>query len=193
MRCAALALLLAALPAAAQTPSDESLNRLIELQNLPAQLRTLLPTTINVANQEVARRLAGDSDWTTEQRAALERVAARYIDRMQRELFQSESLLNEMKVISRNALRSTYTQEEVDAMIAFYGSPVGQSVLSKQGDFAKAAMPQIFRVMSEYHSQISRRMMPEFQRDLEQEMESIIQPAPRSGSSRGKSGTSKRR
>ena len=50
LRSLVLAALLAALPAAAQTPSDESLNRLIELQNLPAQLRTAVPAATDFTN-----------------------------------------------------------------------------------------------------------------------------------------------
>ena len=44
---------------------------------------------------------------------------------MNREVFQSEELLNQMREISRDAMRQTYTQEEVDAMIAFYHTPAG--------------------------------------------------------------------
>ena len=48
-------LLAATLPATAQTPSDESLDRLISLQNIPAQLRENLPSAANMAKQAIAR------------------------------------------------------------------------------------------------------------------------------------------
>lgn len=48
LRSLVLAALLVALPAAAQTPSDESLNRLIELQDTPSQIRTILPASSDI-------------------------------------------------------------------------------------------------------------------------------------------------
>ena len=119
-RSLALAALLAALPAAAQTPSDESLNRLIDLQNLPAQLRAAMPAATDFANQEIARRINDNTRLNPEQRAALQRAAEQYVAGMNREVFQSEEMLNQMREIDREAMRQTYTQEEVDAMIAFY-------------------------------------------------------------------------
>ena len=124
-RSLALAALLITLPAAAQTPSDESLNRLIELQNLPAQLRTAVPAATDFTNQEINRQINSNTCLSPEQRAALQRASEQYVSGMNREVFQSEELLNQMREISRDAMRQTYTQEEVDAMIAFYHTPAG--------------------------------------------------------------------
>ena len=124
-RSLALAALLITLPAAAQTPSDESLNRLIELQNLPAQLRTAVPAATDFTNQEINRQLNSNTRLSPEQRAALQRASEQYVSSVNREVFQSEEMLNQMREISRDAMRQTYTQEEVDAMIAFYHTPAG--------------------------------------------------------------------
>ena len=121
-RSLALVALLAALPAAAQIPSDESLNRLIELQDIPSQIQTILSSPSDIVKQYINRRLSNDNELTPTQRTALAEVLQRYTLRANREVFQSEEVLSELRRIQHDAMRKTYTQEEVDAMIAFYGT-----------------------------------------------------------------------
>ena len=185
-RSLALAALLITLPAAAQTPSDESLNRLIDLQNLPAQLRAAMPAATDFANQEIARRINDNTRLNPEQRAALQRAAEQYVAGMNREVFQSEELLNQMREISRDAMRQTYTQEEVDAMIAFYHTPAGQSVLNKQGDLTKTMMPPMMRLISQRYEQVSQRLTPQFRREVERIRLEAERTEPPRHSGRGK-------
>ena len=77
-RSLALVALLIALPAAAQTPSDESLNRLIELQDSPSQIRTFLSSSSDMVKQYITRRLNNDNELTPTQRTALAEVLHRY-------------------------------------------------------------------------------------------------------------------
>ena len=181
-RSLALAALLAALPAAAQTPSDESLNRLIDLQNLPAHM----PAATDFANQEIARRINDNTRLNPEQRAALQRAAEQYVAGMNREVFQSEEMLNQMREIGRDAMRQTYTQEEVDAMIAFYRTPAGQSVLNKQGDLTKTMMPPMMRLISQRYEQVSQRLTPQFRREVERIRLEAERTEPPRHSGRGK-------
>ena len=185
-RSLALVALLAALPAAAQTPSDESLNRLIGLQNLPAQLRAAMPAATDFANQEIARRINDNTRLNPEQRAALQRAAEQYVAGMNREVFQSEEMLNQMREIGRDAMRQTYTQEEVDAMIAFYRTPAGQSVLNKQGDLTKTMMPPMMRLISQRYEQVSQRLTPQFLREVERIRLEAERTEPPRHSGRGK-------
>ncbi|WP_167746759.1 DUF2059 domain-containing protein [Eikenella corrodens] len=185
-RSLALAALLITLPAAAQTPSDESLNRLIELQNLPAQLRTAVPAATDFTNQEINRQINSNTRLSPEQRAALQRASEQYVSGMNREVFQSEELLNQMREISRDAMRQTYTQEEVDAMIAFYHTPAGQSVLNKQGDLTKTMMPPMMRLISQRYEQVSQRLTPQFRREVDRIRREVGHTEPPLHSGRGK-------
>ncbi|WP_167745611.1 DUF2059 domain-containing protein [Eikenella corrodens] len=185
-RSLALAALLITLPAAAQTPSDESLNRLIELQNLPAQLRTAVPAATDFSNQEINRQINSNTRLSPEQRAALQRASEQYVSGMNREVFQSEELLNQMREISRDAMRQTYTQEEVDAMIAFYHTPAGQSVLNKQGDLTKTMMPPMMRLISQRYEQVSQRLTPQFRREVDRIWREVGRTEPPLHSGRGK-------
>ena len=172
-RSLALVALLAALPVAAQTPSDESLNRLIELQDIPSQIRTILSSPSDIVKQYINRRLSNDNELTPTQRTALAEVLQRYTLRANREVFQSEEVLDELRRIQYDAMRKTYTQEEVDAMIAFYGTPIGQSVLRKQGEFAKTYMPSLISMIDKHNQQAFQRLWPE---DLQREIEVIMRP-----------------
>ena len=185
-RSLALAALLITLPAAAQTPSDESLNRLIELQNLPAQLRTAVPAATDFTNQEINRQINSNTRLSPEQRAALQRASEQYVSGMNREVFQSEELLNQMREISRDAMRQTYTQEEVDAMITFYHTPAGQSVLNKQGDLTKTMMPPMMRLISQRYEQVSQRLTPQFRREVDRIWREVGRTEPPLHSGRGK-------
>ena len=185
-RSLALVALLIALPADAQTPSDKSLNRLIELQNLPAQLRTAIPAATDFTNQEINRQINSNTRLSPEQRAALQRASEQYVSGMNREVFQSEELLNQMREISRDAMRQTYTQEEVDAMIAFYHTPVGQSVLNKQGDLTKTMMPPMMRLISQCYEQVSQRLTPQFRREVDRIRREAGRTEPPRHSGRGK-------
>ena len=185
-RSLALVALLIALPAAAQTPSDESLNRLIELQNLPAQLRTAIPAATDFTNQEINRQINSNTRLSPEQRAALQRASEQYVSGMNREVFQSEELLNQMREISRDAMRQTYTQEEVDAMITFYHTPAGQSVLNKQGDLTKTMMPPMMRLISQCYEQVSQRLTPQFRREVDRIRREAGRTEPPRHSGRGK-------
>ena len=185
-RSLALAALLIALPADAQTPSDKSLNRLIELQNLPAQLRTAIPAATDFTNQEINRQINSNTRLSPEQRAALQRASEQYVSGMNREVFQSEELLNQMREISRDAMRQTYTQEEVDAMIAFYHTPAGQSVLNKQGDLTKTMMPPMMRLISQCYEQVSQRLTPQFRREVDRIRREAGRTEPPRHSGRGK-------
>ena len=167
LRSLVLAALLVALPAAAQTPSDESLNRLIELQDTPSQIRTILPASSDIVKQYITRRLNSDNELTPTQRTALTEVLQRYTHRVNREVFQSEEVVSELRRIQRDAMRKTYTQEEVDAMIAFYGTPIGQSVLRKQGEFAKTYMPSLISMIDKHNQQAFQRLWPDLQREIE--------------------------
>ena len=185
-RSLALAALLIALPAAAHTPSDKSLNRLIELQNLPAQLRTAIPAATDFTNQEINRQINSNTCLSPEQRAALQRASEQYVSGMNREVFQSEELLNQMREISRDAMRQTYTQEEVDAMIAFYHTPAGQSVLNKQGDLTKTMMPPMMRLINQRYEQVSQRLTPQFRREVDRIRREAGRTEPPRHSGRGK-------
>ena len=90
-RSLALVALLAALPVAAQTPSDESLNRLIELQGSREQMLRVLHDSENLIKQEISEEIRSDSNLTASQQAALVNALNRYNDNLYRKVFSQDT------------------------------------------------------------------------------------------------------
>lgn len=166
LRSLALAALLAALPAAAQIPSEESLNRLIELQGTREQMLRVLHDSGNLIKQEISEEIRSDSNLTTSQQAALVQTLNRYNDNLYREVF-SQDTWNEINKISRNFMRQLFTQEEVDAMIAFYSTPVGQSSIRKQYELSSIMMPSMRNLFQQRIDQANLHLLPEYKREVE--------------------------
>lgn len=69
--------------------------------------------------------------------------------------------------------KTTYSQAEVNSMIEFYGSNIGQSVIAKQSQFGKAYLEKIMPVVMKNQQQTLQELMPAF----EQKIEKITQSA----------------
>lgn len=54
---------------------------------------------------------------------------------------------DELEEASIKAMAETYTDEELKAMIAFYGSEVGRSISAKTGDYENGIRPVISKMM----------------------------------------------
>ena len=68
--------------------------------------------------------------------------------------------------------KTTYSQAEVNSMIEFYGSNIGQSVIAKQSQFGKAYLEKIMPVVMKNQQQTLQELMPAFK----QKLEKIVQP-----------------
>ena len=76
----------------------------------------------------------------------------------------------EAKQAVRNTLLKNaaeiYTQEEIDGMIAFYGSPVGQAVVAKNPRLIKKSMSEIAVSQTALAEKIAQHHLPEFTEEL---------------------------
>lgn len=87
-----------------------------------------------------------------------------------RENVLKDLITPEVKQAVRNTLlknaREIYTQEEIDGMIAFYGSPVGQSVVAKNPRLIKKSMSEIAVSWTALSGKIARHHLPAFTEEL---------------------------
>ena len=105
--------------AAAQAPSDASIDRLLTLMNAQG----------NIANMQAVMDRMGqnmlqqsDVPATAEAQASHERVMAIVREEMSWEKFKPKIM---------QVYRETFTQEEIDGLIAFYESPAGRAYVAK--------------------------------------------------------------
>jgi len=122
-----------ALPA---PPGDASIRQLLA----EVHLQGLLDQSVDRIRHSI--RAATANAWqgkplNDRQRAVIEEMSDRKADLLRRELNWSELVPAHLEVYREN-----FTQQDIDATIAFYRSPVGQKMIARQ--------PQIMRQMGEF-------------------------------------------
>ncbi len=88
--------------------------------------------------------VAGGAKITAEQRAAMEQISHKYLEKAMN-IYSIDEMISDMTSIYQGYL----SREDVDGMIAFYSSSAGQHLLDAQPKIAQEYMPL---VMSECRS-----------------------------------------
>lgn len=119
--------------AQAQTPSDASIDTLFKVTDVEATLKASLADADEMAKNMLVNML---QDMGTELNEAQQKVVGDGVDKMMivwTDMFGWDALKPSMVKV----YKELYTQEEVDAMIEFYQTPVGRSIISKQAQATK--------------------------------------------------------
>ena len=124
---AALALLaaLAAGPACAEPPSTASIETLLTMTRAESMLGTVY-SGMEQAIRQGMQAAAGDQPLTPEQQRILDTAPTKFSA-----LVRSEFTWDKLKPQYIQVYQETFTQEEVDGLIAFYASPAGQAFIAK--------------------------------------------------------------
>lgn len=156
------------LAAQAAPPTLESIERLMavsQADKMAEGVRAQIRGSMKLVTDQM---LQGQPVIPAEQRA-LDNFSNKVSSMMNEELS-----VDKLRPIYVVMYRETFTQEEVDGMIAFYQSPIGQSMLNK--------MP---RAMQGINNELNRRMGPVMERmkqaaqDLGRELDAARGPAQR--------------
>lgn len=160
MRKSLCLLWLAALPLAVQAapPSDDSLRTLFEATKAESLMDSIYGSLESSLRQAMQQASAGRT-LTPEQQKVLDLAPQRLSTVMRTELSWARLLPMQMAIY-----RETFTQEEVDGLIAFYRSPVGRSFVDKMPlatqraiaatqTHVQQAMPRIKAAMDEVLSE----------------------------------------
>jgi hypothetical protein len=150
----ALPLLLAASPVFAATPtpgpavppSDVSLRELLQLTQSQKMVDGILAQT-DAMMQQSMQQLSGGQALNDAQRKVLDDTRAKLVAEMRRSM-NWEQL--EPKLIT--IYQKSFTQEEVDGLLAFYRSPTGQALIAK--------MPVVMQHSMELMQEQTAQMMP---------------------------------
>lgn len=123
------AIFLSCVIAQAAPPSDQSLNEMMNLMQLEALLNQALKEMNEGIVKAMERGLENSvkgKDLSAAQKAAVENFRTKFNAAMKEELSFSK-----VKEIYMQAYRETFTQEEVNGIIAFYRSPAGKAIVEK--------------------------------------------------------------
>jgi hypothetical protein len=142
--------------------TNEQLAKLFEVMRLRDQMvsmRKIVPAMVEGQMREQMRamssQLSPDSDQLTPtQRAALNQLLSKYIDRAVN-LYSVDEMVADMTGLYREHL----TREDIDAMIVFYGSPAGQHLLDAQPKIAQEYMPLVMQRAAERTKTLTAEMM----------------------------------
>jgi hypothetical protein len=148
-----------ALPAQAAPPSDASIATLLSVTQSNKMLDTMYASMEQSIRQGM-QAAAGNRTLTPEQARIMELAPARLASLMREEMSWAK-----MEPMVVQIYRESFDQAEVDGLIAFYQSPVGQSFVAK--------MPVVMqRSMEASHTQL-QAFMPKLQAAMKQ----VIQEA----------------
>jgi hypothetical protein len=155
-RAAALLLVVAgafAAPVAvAAEPSDAQIDRLIETMDMRRMLDDMFAQMDAMSLQMGEQFL--DEDATAEQREDMRQVIAK-----QQAATRKAMSWDALGPVYRNVYRKLFTAEEVDAMIAFYGSQTGRGILRK--------MPQAMELTMQEMQPMLHALVEDMKREIE--------------------------
>ena len=147
----------------AAPPSDESLERWLDTLNFDRDIEKNLINGFNAGFKPYADKALAEMPEEKKDQAA--KAFNRYRENVLKDLITPEAKQAVRNTLLKNA-REIYTQEEIDGMIAFYGSPVGQAVVAKNPHLIKKSMSEIAVSQTALAEKIAQNHLPEFTEEL---------------------------
>jgi hypothetical protein len=144
-------------------PSPEQLGKLFEVMRIKQQMqsmRTMVPGMVQQQIQSAMRQteegLPSGSKLTPELREKMQAIMNKYVARAM-DLYPANEMLTDMTSIYQKHLSS----DDVEGLIAFYGSPAGQHLLDAQPVIAQEYMPLVMGKVGQRSQEMTREMMKE--------------------------------
>lgn len=154
---------------ATAAPSDSSLNELSAVMPYEAVFFEMAVAPISQDRLALIYSLQNDTSLTDAQREKALKTFDDYAEKMLKQL-DTDANKAALKKAYISAARNNFTQAEIDAQIAFYGSQNGQSALQKTdkvyADFIKAVAPSAEQTLSDYQKTNFTKMQDELKRIL---------------------------
>lgn len=170
--CVAALVLLAAAPAWAEPASTESVQKMMRVMKMESEFDNSISSIFQMMRDQMVNSIRNRTDISAEQRTQIEAVIRNAWQQYQERLAGDAEVRKTIFTFSQQLVQKHYTQQEVDALIGFYDSPVGQSILEKQGmmkDEVRRAIPAMLNAKVQPIAQeIMREMNVEIHRILNQ-------------------------
>ncbi len=126
----------------ANTPSDASLAKLAEIMPYTGVFVEAALTPLEIDRERLMYAVSQDATLTDKQRTDAIKVFDEYAQNLIKN-FDTPAKKEELKKAYIAAAKQHFTQAEVDAMIAFYGSQVGISALKKESSVYEAYLKSV--------------------------------------------------
>jgi len=159
---------------AADQPTREQLLQLFDVMRIRSQMGTMLKAMPQAVQQQLRSeenifesRGPGDQTLTPEQKAALEKVTAKYMDAAFK-LYPVDEMLDDLVAVYQRHL----TREDVEAITAFYQTPAGQHLLENQPAMMKEMMPETTKKMQDR----ARTLVASYSKELKDALNTASPP-----------------
>ena len=150
----------------AAPPSDASLERLFEVQKMDALLDQSLQSVGGIVLSDPnVQNLWKDAP--EDKRPQLEAVLKKYTTQLIAEI-NTPQVRAQLHKAALEGIKTVYTQEEVNALIDFYGTTVGQSILNKMPRYLETTMGPIINIINEKYEKSG------YDKDLIREIHQIM-------------------
>ena len=146
----------------AAPPSDVSLERWLDTQNFDRDIEKNMIEGFNAGFKPYEDKAL--AEMPEEKKDKVAEAFNRYRENVLKDLITPEAKQAVRNTLLKNAAE-IYTQEEIDGMIAFYGSPVGQAVVAKNPRFKKS-MSEIAVSQTALAEKIAQHHLPGFTEEL---------------------------
>ena len=158
----------------AAPPSDVSLERLFEVQKMDALLDQSLQSVGGIVLSDPnVQNLWKDAP--EDKRPQLEAVLKKYTTQLIAEI-NTPQVRAQLHKAALEGIKTVYTQEEVNALIDFYGTTVGQSILDKMPRYLETTMGPMINIINEKYEKSGYNK--ELTREIHQIMCGGKNPAP---------------
>ena len=134
-------IVLGSFSAQAQAPSDASVNEMIhylQVDKLLSQAVSQMNDGLVKAMDQKLQATMQGRQLTPEQTSAIDKFRTKFSKTVQDELS-----LAKIRAIYLECYKETFTQQDVDGIIAFYKSPAGQAILQKYPQVMQKAQTQM--------------------------------------------------
>jgi hypothetical protein len=107
-------------------PSQESIDRLLVDAKVEQLLDTMLANVDQVMRRSMETSMQGQQQLSPEQRQAADGAAAKFV-----QVMREEMTWDKLRPLYVQIYQESFTQEEIDGLIAFYESPAGVAFVEK--------------------------------------------------------------
>ena len=168
--CVAALALLAAAPAWAEPASAESVQKMMRVMKMESEFDNSISSMLQMMRDQMVNSIPKHANISTEQRVQIEAVMRNAWQKYQERLTSDAELRASVFARFQQLVQKHYTQQEVDALIGFYDSPLGQSILDKQGVMLGEFMQSVPAIVDVKLQSMAR----ETAREMEAEIRRIV-------------------
>jgi hypothetical protein len=144
--------------------TKEQMARLFEVMRIREQFASTMKQLPALMQQQVSTQMRsaqeklGGQTMTADQRAALDTLTRKFMDRAL-SLYPADEMLADMASLYQRYL----SRSDVESLIAFYGTTAGQHLLSAQPAILKEYLPMVMSRMQERTKTLTDEMNKEIQ------------------------------